>query len=72
MIYIKKFCSSMLSTPPHRFCHLNLTAYRLSLTAAIRNPAEVYIVNRSLGLLFRNGVKEFMINDSVEHYDQPN
>ncbi|KAM0002355.1 putative leucine-rich repeat domain superfamily, F-box-like domain superfamily [Helianthus debilis subsp. tardiflorus] len=48
-----------------RFCHQNLTAHRLTLHVTIRNPAELDIVNRCLGLLLMVGVNELSMSMSM-------
>ncbi|XP_035839226.1 F-box/LRR-repeat protein 25 isoform X1 [Helianthus annuus] len=56
-----------------RFCHQNLTAHRLTLYVTIRNPAELDIVNRCLGLLLVIGVKELSMSMSaMPKYRLPN
>ncbi|KAJ0787698.1 putative diphosphomevalonate decarboxylase [Helianthus annuus] len=61
-----------------RFCHQNVTAHRLSLFfKGNLEPAELDIVDRCLGLLLRNGVKELVIGlfdpeDSSSRFDKPN
>ncbi|KAI7756804.1 hypothetical protein M8C21_014475 [Ambrosia artemisiifolia] len=44
-----------------RFCNQNLAAHRLKLITSIRDPTELDMVDRCLGLLLRNGVNELVI-----------
>ncbi|XP_035831589.1 F-box/FBD/LRR-repeat protein At1g78750 isoform X2 [Helianthus annuus] len=45
-----------------RFCNQNLTAHRLRLITTLREPAELYTVDRCLELLLQNGVYDLVIN----------
>ncbi|KAK9071472.1 hypothetical protein SSX86_010041 [Deinandra increscens subsp. villosa] len=44
-----------------RFCHQNLTAQRLRISAIFQEPAEMDIVNRCLELLLKKGVKVLVV-----------
>ncbi|KAK1440523.1 hypothetical protein QVD17_06351 [Tagetes erecta] len=45
-----------------RFCHHNVTAHTFKLKTTLLDPAELYIVNRCIELVLKNGVRELVID----------
>ncbi|KAK9071477.1 hypothetical protein SSX86_010046 [Deinandra increscens subsp. villosa] len=60
-----------------RFCHQNVTAHEFSLYTIVKEPTELDIVDRCLGLVLKNGVRDLVINisylsDEQQKYRLPN